>query len=127
MQVKKLMVETYTVEDFHVEYTNVLPIGNYLVFPVTGYTATMRDVGVPSKMEFNYSQSIYTRYDFYEQIDRGDNTYPRKGDQLGWIIDLDEDNSRIENLDNSIEKLELEISKLKAQIKPKAKTAKKGK
>ena len=105
------------VDHYWVNYTNKLPKGDYLIFPISGYTVSMRNVGVPNVIDSSNQKYdvIRIRYDFDSSIGRGDNRYPRVGDQLGWIVELPDYSKDIKSLQKEIEKLK-EVSDGKRKV-----------
>lgn len=121
MKITPVKVEKYDVEAFHIEYRILVPSGKYLIFPVHGYTCTMRNPGVPSvHHDDGESMLIKVRYDMQPTsvMTRGDNTFPKGGDILCYLVEEDSQdqmllNSKVVNLLEQMDKRIAELEKPK--------------
>ena len=105
--IRRLLVEKYEIDNFWVTYTNKIPKGDYLVFPVDGYTVTMRHPGVPTVVDSSDPKFdiVTIRYDFDPMLGRGDNRYPREGDQLAWMVQIPNYEKRISVIEQTFKEM----------------------
>jgi len=91
----KIQAKTREAEAAHIDYTAEVPSGQYLIFPLAGFTVTMPHPGVPNVIsDDGETMVIHVRYEFRPNnviASRGDNTYPDVGDNLAYLVELNQD------------------------------------
>jgi len=120
MKVIELKVSQREVLSFSIEYKELVPSGNYLIFGVGGYSSTMRNPGIPDIIhDDGEDQLIRITYDMYESIGRGDNTYPRDGATVAYLVEIEDVATELVILRDSIKEIRKELEKPKRGRKPK--------